>query len=399
MKKRADYLAGLAKEMQSLHDAGTYKHLRYLLSPMDARVDMEKYGRVMILSSNNYLGLSNHPDVIAAGKQGLDSYGAGTASVRFICGSFAIHRALEEAIARFLQVDAALTYVSCWNANEAVIPTVVGKNGAVISDALNHASIIDACRLVAKSAVKKVYAHSDMAELELCLKETSDAPVRLIVTDGVFSMEGDVARLPEIVALAEQYEALVMVDDSHATGVMGATGRGSAEYHAVQDKIDIITSTLGKALGGAAGGFVAGHTALVEACAQRSRPQIFSNALPPTVAASALKALSILAAEPERVTRLHEKAAYFRAELKKQGFNPLDGDSPIVPIIVGETSFAIAISNKLLENGLFVTGFGYPVVPEGTARIRCQISDALSYEDLDTALSIFSAVGKDVGLL
>lgn len=399
MATREEYYKNLSTDLQALQAAGTYKQLRHLQSPMDNWVEMEGYGRTMILSSNNYLGLSNHPGVIAAGQAGLEKYGAGTASVRFICGTFDVHRILEQEIAEFLHTDAALTYVSCWNANEGVIPVVAGKDGAIISDELNHASIIDGCRLVAKTVRKSIYKHSNMADLEERLKETQDAPVRLIITDGVFSMEGDVANLPSILELAQTYEALVMVDDSHATGVMGATGRGTAEYHDVLGKIDIITSTLGKALGGAAGGFVAARREIVEACVQKSRPQLFSNALPPTVAASALEALRVLKNEPERVTRLHEKADYFRAKLKEIGFKPLEGDGAIVPIIVGETAFAITISNKLLERGLFVTGFGFPVVPEGTARVRCQISDALEYEDIDKALGIFEEVGKEVGLL
>ncbi len=385
--------------MRALEKAGTYKDLRHLESPMDAWVDMEGHGRVLILSSNNYLGLSNHPDVIAAGQKGLELYGAGTASVRFICGTFDVHRQLEHKLADFLHTDAALTYVSCWNANEGVIPVVIGKDGVVISDELNHASIIDGCRLIAKSASKCVYKHSDMADLEARLKEHVDASVRLVISDGVFSMEGDVCKLADIIELARKHEALVLLDDSHATGVLGATGRGTAEYHNVLGEVDIITSTLGKALGGAAGGFVAARKPIVEACVQKSRPQLFSNALPPTVAASALEAVSVLEREPERVTRLHEKTRSFRAKLKEAGFSPLEGDSAIIPIIVGETAFAISFSQKLLERGVFVTGFGFPVVPEGTARVRCQISDALSQDDLDTALEAFITVGKDMGLL
>ncbi len=396
---RALYFSQLAQQLSALRAAGTYKELRYLTSPMDAHVAMEGHGRVLVLSSNNYLGLANHPAVIAAGQRALQQYGAGTASVRFICGTFAIHRELEQALATFLHLDAALTFVSCWNANEGVIPTVVGDNGAVISDALNHASIIDGCRLIAKTARKCVYKHGDMADLEARLQEHQDAALRLIITDGVFSMEGDVCKLPEIVALARKYEALVMVDDSHATGVLGATGRGTSEHFNMLGEVDIITSTLGKALGGAAGGFVAARKEIIEWCVQKARPQLFSNALPPTVAASALEAVRVLEREPERVTRLHAKTRYFRERLTKAGFRPLPGESAIIPIIVGATATAIRISNLLLQHGVFVTGFGFPVVPEGAARIRCQISEAVSQADLDTALAIFITVGKETGLL
>ncbi|MCX7847181.1 MAG: aminotransferase class I/II-fold pyridoxal phosphate-dependent enzyme, partial [bacterium] len=254
MKTRAEFYAELSAAMRALEGAGTYKRLRYLKTPMDAWVEMEGYGRVLVLSSNNYLGLASHAEVIGAGQRGLAAYGAGTASVRFICGTFTIHRELEEALAELVGAEAALTFVSCWNANEGVIPVVVGAEGVVISDELNHASIIDGCRLIAKTAKKCVYRHSDMGELEERLREHADAAVRLIVTDGVFSMEGDICKLPEIVALARRYEALVMVDDSHATGVLGATGRGTAEHYGLMGEVDIITSTLGKALGGAAGG-------------------------------------------------------------------------------------------------------------------------------------------------
>lgn len=394
MSTRAEYYAQLDKAMRQLEEAGTYKHLRYLTTPMDAWVEMEGYGRVLVLSSNNYLGLAHHPEVVAAGQRGLEQFGAGTASVRFICGTFSIHRELETALAALVGAEAALTFVSCWNANEGVIPTVVGADGVVISDELNHASIIDGCRLIAKTAKKCVYRHSDMSDLEARLREHADAAMRLIVTDGVFSMEGDVCKLPEILALGKKYEALVMVDDSHATGVLGATGRGTAEYYGVLGEVDIITSTLGKALGGAAGGFVAAKRPVIEACVQRARPQLFSNALPPTVAASALAAVRVLQREPERVKRLHEKTRWFRKKLEEAGFKPLPGESAIIPIIVGETAKAIAMSAALLKEGVFVTGFGFPVVPEGVARVRCQISDALSYEDMEFALKAFERVGR-----
>jgi glycine C-acetyltransferase len=362
---------------------------------------MEGRGEVVILSSNNYLGLCNEPEVVAAGHAALERYGAGTGSVRFICGTFTIHRELEAALARLVGCESALTYVSCWNANEGLCPTVLTEQDIVISDQLNHASIIDAIR-IAKTITKcqtAVYRHSDMQDLEVKLKAASGARRRLVFTDGIFSMEGDIARLPDILALARTYDAIVAVDDSHATGVLGATGRGTAEHCGVLGKVDIITSTLGKALGGAAGGFTAGPLALTDYLTQRSRPQLFSNALPPTVAGSALAAVQVLEAHPERVRRLHENARYFREQLVSLGFKPLPGETPIVPVILGETAKAIQVSDLLLEEGVFVTGFGYPVVPQGHARVRCQLSAAHTQDDLDFALRAFRKVGSRLGLI
>lgn len=387
----------LGAELESFKQEGVYKRLNYLDSPQSARVEMEGRGEVVILSSNNYLGLCDVPEVIEAGKRGLDRFGAGTGSVRFICGTFTIHRELEEALAAFVGTPAALSYVSCWNANEGLMPTVLDKSDVVISDALNHASIIDGVRLC--KAARRVYAHSDMAELESVLKETRDARTRFIITDGVFSMEGDIARLPEIVELARKYDAVVAVDDSHATGVLGATGRGTAEHYGMLGEIDIITSTVGKALGGAAGGFTAGSAELIDYLIQRSRPQLFSNALPPTVSASTLAAVRYLEAHPERVTTLHDNARYFRGKLVELGFAPLDGETPIVPVILGETARAIRFSEMLLERGIFVTGFGFPVVPRGEARVRCQLSAAHSRDDLDRTLAAFAEVGRELGVI
>ncbi len=396
----AAFEARLRGELDTLHAAGTFKHLRHLTTPMAPEVHMEEAGDVIVLSSNNYLGLSDQPEVIEAGIEGLKKYGAGTASVRFICGTFDIHRMLEERIAQFLGTEASLTYVACWNANTGLFATICGEGSAIISDELNHASIIDGVRL-ANKAKRSVYKHADMADLEAKLQEATAAgcaPV-LVVTDGVFSMEGSIAKLPEIVALCKKYGAVSVVDDSHGTGVMGKTGRGTIEHFGLTGQIDIITGTLGKALGGAAGGFVAGSRALVDMLIQRSRPQLFSNALPPTVAASSLAALDYLDAHPELAERLRENVAYFRAGLQRIGFKPLDGPSAIVPIIVGDTAFAIAMSDKLLKRGVFVTGFGFPVVPEGTARIRTQLSAKLTQDEMDRALAAFEAVGKEVGLL
>jgi glycine C-acetyltransferase len=378
-----------------------YKTFNYIDSPQGAHVQMEGRGEIIVLSSNNYLGLSNVPEVIAAGKMALDRFGAGTASVRFICGTFTIHRELEQTLADFVGTEASLTYVSCWNANEGILPTLMGPEDIVISDELNHASIIDAVRL-AKSIGKcksAIYKHSDMADLEEKLKAASHARSRLVFTDGVFSMEGDIAKLPDILELAREYDAMVAVDDSHGTGVLGQTGRGTPEHYGVLGDVDIITSTLGKALGGAAGGFTASSASLCDYLTQRSRPQLFSNALPCTVAGSAKAAVTYLSSHPERVTRLHENAAYFRDQLRALGFRPLKGETPIIPVILGETSKAIRMSNMLLEEGFFVTGFGYPVVPKGTARVRCQISAAHTKDDLDRALEAFQAVGKKLKLL
>ncbi|HEX9582333.1 MAG TPA: glycine C-acetyltransferase [Gemmatimonadales bacterium] len=391
----------LKTELEQFRRGGVYKRLNYLESAQGPRVRMEGRGEILILSSNNYLGLSNVPEVVAAGKAGLDRFGAGTASVRFICGTFTIHRELEAALADLVGTQASLTYVSCWNANEGLCPTLLGPDDVVLSDELNHASIIDAIRL-AKGITKcqsAVYQHSDMKDLEQKLVAAKSARTRLIFTDGVFSMEGDIARIADILELAQRYDAVVAMDDSHATGALGKTGRGTAEHAGVLGEIDIITSTLGKALGGAAGGFTASSAALADYLIQRSRPQLFSNALPCTVAASALAAVQHLRAHPELVTCLHDNARYFREQLLAQGFKPLPGETPIIPVILGETAKAIQMSNLLLDEGVFVTGFGYPVVPQGHARVRCQVSAAHTRADLDQALAAFVKVGRQLGLV
>ena len=391
----------LQAELDQFKRDGVYKRLNYLESPQAARVKMQGHGEVVILSSNNYLGLCNEPEVVAAGQRALEQFGAGTGSVRFTCGTFTIHRELEAALAQFVGCESSLTYGSCWNANEGLCPTLLGEQDIVISDQLNHASIIDSIRL-AKTIAKcrtAVYRHSDMADLEDKLKAAGDARLRLIFSDGIFSMEGDIAKLPDIVTLARKYDAVVAVDDSHATGVLGRTGRGTAEHHGMLGEIDVITSTLGKALGGAAGGFTAGPAPLSDYLTQRSRPQLFSNALPPTVAGSALAAVRHLERHPELVQRLHENARYFRGQLAGLGFQPLPGETPIVPVILGETAKAIRMSELLLEEGVFVTGFGYPVVPQGHARVRCQLSAAHTQADLDFALQAFKRVGGRLGLI
>ena len=385
----------LKGELDALRAAGTYKTLKHLTGPMGAEVHMQEAGDVVVLSSNNYLGLADDPDVIEAGIEGLRTYGAGTASVRFICGTLQIHRELEERIASFFGFGAALSYVSCWTANEGLIPTIATAGNTIISDELNHASIIDGCRLAAAKRTR--YRHGDMDDLERKLREAEGTA--FIITDGVFSMEGSLANLPGIVELAQRYAAVTIVDDSHGTGVMGKTGRGTIEHFGLEGKIDILTGTLGKALGGAAGGFVAGSPALIDTLIQRSRTQLFSNALPATVAASSLAAINLLAARPELLEHQRENIAYFRAGLERRGFRPLDGPSAIIPIIVGDTAFAIAMSDQLLERGVFVTGFGFPVVPEGTARIRVQMSSALTRAELDRALAAFAEVGTKLGVI
>ena len=380
---------------------GVYKTLNYLEGPQGPRVRMEGRGEVIILSSNNYLGLSGEPEVIAAGQDALERFGAGTASVRFICGTFTIHRELEAALARFVGTPASLSFVSCWNANEALPPTVLTERDLVLSDQLNHASIIDAIRL-AKSITKcqsGVYQHGDLADLDAKLAAAADREVKMVISDGVFSMEGAIADLPGLLEVCRKHRAMLVLDDSHSTGVLGATGRGTAEHFGVLGEVDVITSTLGKALGGAAGGFVAGSEALCDYLTQRGRPQLFSNALPCTVAGSALAAVRLLEAHPERVTRLRENTKYFREGLTELGFKPLPGETPIIPVIVGETAQAIRMSDALLAEGVFVTGFGYPVVPQGTARVRCQISATHSRDDLDQALRAFRKAGKGLGII
>ncbi|MEP6495963.1 MAG: glycine C-acetyltransferase [bacterium] len=401
MTINASFAKSLENTIEQLKRDKVYKRLNYLDSPQSARVKMEGRGEVLILSSNNYLGLCDEPSVVKAGIEGLERLGAGTASVRFICGTFAIHRELEEALARFVGTEASLSFVSAWNANEGLTSTVVEEGDFVVSDALNHASIIDSMRL-AKAITKcttAVYKHSDMDDLRDKLVQGKTAKRRIVWTDGIFSMEGAVAKLPDILQLARDHDAIVVVDDSHASGVLGKTGRGIAEHFGVLGEVDVITSTLGKALGGAAGGFVAGSAVLADYLTQRSRPQLFSNALPPTVAASSLAAVRFIEAHPERVETLRQNTRYFREQIIEAGFKPLDGETPIIPIIVGETAAAIQMSDALLAEGVFVTGFGFPVVPHGQARVRCQISAAHTRDDLDRAVQAFKTVGARLGII
>lgn len=385
----------LGATLASLRETGTYKSLRRLTAPMGPESHIDGVGKVLVFCSNNYLGLADHPDVIAAAKRGLEQYGAGTASVRFICGTFACHHELEERLAAFFETEAALTYTSCWNANEGLLPALVESGDAIVSDESNHASIIDAARL--SSATRKVFAHADMTALAERLAEVRDAPVKIVVTDGVFSMEGDVARLPEIVTTCRAHDAVLTVDDSHGTGVLGAYGRGSHEHCGIAlgtEGVDILTSTLGKALGGGNGGFITGSKDLIDYLVQRSRPHLFSNALAPPTACAALAALNVLEREPERVARLHDNVDKMRSGLRSLGYEVMDSPTGIVPIMIGDTAAAIRASEQLLERGIFVVGFGFPVVPEGRARLRVQMSAVHSGAHIERTLNAFAELER-----
>ncbi|MCI0362922.1 MAG: aminotransferase class I/II-fold pyridoxal phosphate-dependent enzyme [Phycisphaerales bacterium] len=390
--------------IKQLEQSGQLKTLQMIEGPMDANVRVRGYGEVVCFCSNNYLGLANHPEVNAAGIEGIKKYGAGTASVRFIGGTFTPHETIEKTLAKFYGVEAAYTFTSCWNANEAIFPTLCEPGDLVISDELNHASIIDSIRLmttIKKGVHKAVFKHSDLGVLRSVLEASRANPevtgAIWVVTDGVFSMEGDIADLPGLRKLCDEFGALLVVDDSHGTGVMGKTGRGTHEHFGMKrSQIDFITGTLGKALGGAAGGYVAGPRNGIELLIQRGRPTLFSNALPVSVACSANKAIELLMQEPKagRVVRLRENVAYARAEIKKAGFDVLESPTAICPIIVHDTARAIAMSKKLLELGVYVIGFGYPVVPEGHARLRVQISAAHAREHVDKLVSALKTLKK-----
>ena len=351
----------------------------------------------MLFRSNNYLGLANHPEIVAAAAEGLRTHGFGMASVRFICGTQDLHKQLERRIADFLGMDDAILYSSCFDANTGIFETLLGPEDAIISDALNHASIIDGIRLC--KAQRKVYRHADMADLEQRLQETADARFRLIVTDGVFSMQGDLAPLPEICDLAERYGALVMVDDSHATGFLGPNGRGTPEHFGVADRIDIITSTLGKALGGASGGFTTARQQIVDYLRQRSRPYLFSNTVAPPIVAASLAALDLVDRHPELRETLFENTAYFRREMAARGFSIIEGIHPIVPIMIGDERMAGELARAANARGILVVGFSYPVVPRGEARIRVQLSAAHTRSHLDRAIAVFEEAGRELGVI
>ena len=386
----------LRTQIDDLKAKGLYKRERQLQGPQGAAIRVSDRD-VINFCANNYLGLANHPDIVTAAMDGLKQYGFGMASVRFICGTQEIHKQFEAAVARFLGKDDSILYSSCWDANGGLFETILGEADAVISDELNHASIIDGVRLC--KAKRFRYKNCDVADLERCLQEAKDARFRLIATDGVFSMDGSLAPLPDICAMADTYDALVMVDDSHATGILGPGGRGSAEALGCLERIDIITSTLGKTLGGAAGGFTCGSQELVDFLRQRSRPYLFSNAVPPPIILAAMKALELVSSSSDLRDRLHGKARTLRAGLEKAGFQVKPGQHPILPVMLGDAALATKMADKLLEKGIYVIGFSYPVVPHGQARIRIQVSAAHTPDQLQQALEAFTEVGRQLGVI
>jgi glycine C-acetyltransferase len=386
----------LRGELQGLTAQGLYKKERVLGGPQGGVVQVAGHD-VINLCANNYLGLANHPAVRAAAQRALDEYGYGMASVRFICGTQELHKELERRLAGFLGTEDVILYSSCFDANGGLFETLLDERDAVISDALNHASIIDGIRLC--KAQRHRYANNDMAELEQCLKQAAGARTRLIATDGVFSMDGFIAKLGEICDLAERYDALVMVDDSHATGFMGASGRGTPEHCGVAARVDILTGTLGKALGGGSGGYVAARKEVIELLRQRSRPYLFSNSIPPVVAAASLAVLELLEHSPQLRTQLFDNTRFFREGLARAGFNLKPGEHPIIPVMLGDASLASRVADALLERGVYVIGFSFPVVPKGQARIRTQMSAALERGQLERALQAFTAVGRELGVL
>jgi glycine C-acetyltransferase len=386
----------LRSELSALREQGLYKRERILAGPQGGQVATG--GREVInLCANNYLGLANDPDVRAAAHAALEQYGFGMASVRFICGTQTVHKTLEQRLSAWLGTEEAILYSSCFDANGGLFEALLDERDAIISDALNHASIIDGIRLCKAQRLR--YANNDMGELESCLRQAAPARTRLIATDGVFSMDGTIANLRDICALAERYDALVMVDDSHATGFMGAHGRGTPEHCGVGPRVDILTGTLGKALGGASGGYVASRREVIEWLRQRSRPYLFSNSVPPVVAAAAVRVLELLEQRPALRAQLHENAQYFRAGLERLGFTLKPGEHPIIPVMIGDAGLASRMADRLLERGVYVIGFSYPVVPRGEARIRTQMSAALTRAELDTALAAFAAVGRELGVI
>jgi glycine C-acetyltransferase len=387
----------LERETQALDAAGLLKRERVIGSPQGPVVKLAD-GREMInLCANNYLGLANHPAVLEAAREALTRFGYGMASVRFICGTESVHRELEERLSTYLGMEDTILYSSCFDANGGLFETLLDSQDAVISDALNHASIIDGIRLCKAQRLR--YANNDMNELEQALKDTQNARVRMIATDGVFSMDGSIAKLGEICGLADRYGALVMVDDSHATGFIGARGRGSHELRGVMNRIDIITGTLGKALGGASGGFVAARKEIVGWLRQRSRPYLFSNSIAPPVAAATLRVLDLLESSPELRDRVHENARYFRDRMQALGFDLVPGEHPIVPIMLGDAPLAVRLAERMQDEGVYVVAFAFPVVPHGKARIRTQLSAAHSTAQLDRAIEVFARTGRELGII
>ncbi|MFK7845714.1 MAG: glycine C-acetyltransferase [Rhodothermales bacterium] len=384
-------------EIDQIKDSGLYKSERVIVSQQDAEIEVASGQHVINFCANNYLGLANNPDLIKAAQDGIAKYGFGLASVRFICGTQDIHKALEKEVSTFLETEDTILYTSCFDANAGLFETILGKEDAIISDQLNHASIIDGIRLC--KAQRHRYANSDMEDLERILKETQDANIRLIATDGVFSMDGNIANLQAICDLADQYNALVMVDDSHATGFLGKKGRGSIDHCGVMGRVDIVTSTLGKALGGASGGFTSGKKEIIELLRQRSRPYLFSNTVAPAIVTAALKVLEMLSATTALRDRLESSTMYFREKMTAAGFNITAGTHPIVPIMLYDAKLAQNMASDLLDEGIYVIGFSYPVVPKDQARIRVQISAAHSQVHLDKAITAFTKIGKKHGVI
>jgi glycine C-acetyltransferase len=384
-------------ELEAIEQQGLYKRERVITTPQGVEIATREAGEVLNFCANNYLGLANHPELVEAAIDALRTHGFGMASVRFICGTQDLHKQLEAAIADFLGTDDAILYTSCFDANTGLFETLLGEQDAIISDQLNHASVIDGIRLCKAQRLR--YRHSDMDDLEKQLQAAAGARTRLIATDGVFSMDGDMARLGEIAQLAERYDALVMVDDSHATGFVGPTGRGTAEQFGVMDRIDITTSTLGKALGGGSGGFTAAGQAVVDLLRQRSRPYLFSNTLTPSLVAAGIKSLELLGRSDALRQQLRDNTRYFRDQLSAAGFDIKPGDHPIVPIMLYDAPLAQQMAARLLEQGIYVIGFFYPVVPQGQARIRTQLSAAHTRAHLDRALEAFTSVGRDLGII
>ena len=391
------FLAHLHKETDDLRAAGLYKTERIITSPQQAAISVQGDTEVLNFCANNYLGLANHPVLVDAAKKALDRYGFGMSSVRFICGTQEEHKQLESRLSSFLGTEDTILYSSCFDANTGLFETLLDERDAIISDALNHASIIDGIRLCKARRLR--YANNDMKELEALLKDSQDCRFRLIATDGVFSMDGIIANLPAVCDLANEYNAMTMVDDSHAVGVLGARGRGTPEHWGVQDRIDIVTGTLGKALGGASGGYTSAHKEIVDWLRQRSRPYLFSNTLAPVVADTSLAALDLLEGSDTLRKRLIENGHYFRTGLQQLGFTLVEGEHPIVPVMLGEAALAQQMAERLLKQGIYVIGFSFPVVPKNKARIRVQLSAAHERDHLDRAIAAFATVGRDLGVI
>ena len=393
-----NFNAFLTQEINAIKDAGLYKGERPIVSQQSAEIAVSGGQDVLNFCANNYLGLANNPKLIHKAKQALDKYGFGMASVRFICGTLDAHKDLEARISKFTGKQDTILYPSCFDANGGLFETLLSAEDAIISDSLNHASIIDGIRL--SKAQRYRYKNNDMADLEAQLQAAKDARYRLIATDGVFSMDGYIAKLPEICALAKKYDALVMIDDCHAAGFLGKDGRGTADYHGVIDQIDIITGTLGKALGGASGGYISASKPIVEMLRQRSRPYLFSNTLAPVIAATSIAVLDLLDEEGAAMRqKLQENSDYFRSEMTKRGFDLLEGDHPIIPVMLYDAALASKFADEMLKRGVYVVGFSFPVVPKGEARIRTQMSCAHNKEHLDKAIAAFTEVGEKLGVL